>query len=177
MVGSYSLPVGSAGTAKHAFSPLVRSKNCAYQEEPGGHYCALPENDSVHEGVTAPTIQDKLGQFASIFQPAKIQSISFPDHPTVQEVRAYFEECTQIVKAKNPKYGEAWKRQGYMGNLARVMSKAARLESMLWKDVIDGAPVPEEELSGESIEDTLRDLANLTAFMMLNYTEGNRWGS
>lgn len=151
---------------------------CALQEEPGGFYCALPREDSIHD--TGQTALEKVAaNVNAMFAPYvqhRAEPIRFPDHPTVQDVHTYFEECTDLVRSKNPKYGEAWKRQGYMGNLARIMSKASRLQSMLWRDAEDGPPVPESDVT-ESIEDTLRDLANLTAFMTLNYTEGNRWGA
>lgn len=116
-------------------------------------------------------------QMQGMLVPLKVAAeIRFPDHPTVQGVAAYFEECTELVRTKNAMYGDAWKRQGYMGNLGRVLSKTARLEAMLWRDQGYADTAEEIKETDESIEDTLRDLANLTAFMYRNYQDGNRWG-
>jgi hypothetical protein len=65
-----------------------------------------------------------------------------------------------------------------MGNLARIMSKVARLRTMLWCDPDgDGPPVAAEALDVEAVRDTLLDLINLSGFMLLNWEGGNRWGS
>lgn len=78
----------------------------------------------------------------------------------------------ELANIKDKAYGEAWRRQGYMGNLARVMSKSERLRNMLWCDVMD-----RPEAAYESTEDTLLDLINLAGFMLVNLKEGNRWGN
>lgn len=166
-----SVPVGSSGTPKHTYVSVVTSAACAYQAEPGGFYCALPQSDSVH--TSAPAIITTLQEMFVPYQRYQQQvELRFPDPPTVQGVAAYFEECTDLVRIKNPEYGEAWRAQGYMGNLSRVLSKAARLKAMLWRDEGDDPP----DKPTESIQDTLRDLANLTAFMHQNFEDGNRWG-
>jgi len=77
----------------------------------------------------------------------------------------------KIVQGKEKTYRGAWKRQGYMGNLARILSKVARLEAMLWRD--------RERSEGqlrESVEDTVLDLMALCAFFLENWSAGNRWG-
>lgn len=73
------------------------------------------------------------------------------------------------MKAKDRLYGGAWREQGWMGNLARVMSKAARLRKMLWRDC------PLED-ANEPIQDTIQDMINLLVFLTLNRQGGNRWG-
>jgi len=91
---------------------------------------------------------------------------------TMQGAIVFFDECVRLINTKNADYRDAWREQGYMGNLARILSKVARLRNMLWTDG------PEGSLQGvETIEDTLRDLANLTAFMHQNFEDRNRWGS
>lgn len=181
-MGPLPLPVGSSGTAKHAFVGTKALNGMCGLPVDNGWYCALPKDDSIHivEGTIdqtpVTTALDKVREMFAPYVQHRTEPIRFPDHPTVQDVSAYYAECTELVREKNKTYSDAWKRQGYMGNLSRIMSKAARLQAMLWRDAEDGPPVPERELT-ESIEDTLRDLANLTAFMTLNYTEGNRWGA
>lgn len=87
---------------------------------------------------------------------------------------AHSEATLSLVRAKDAAYGGAWSKQGYMGNLARIMSKTARLESMLWKD--DPSNGIGVSVGDESVLDTLHDLMALAAFMASNFEEGNRWG-
>lgn len=75
-----------------------------------------------------------------------------------------------VMYEKNALYGGAWREQGWMGNLARIMSKSARLRAMLWRDFhLNSAEDP--------FTDTLQDLINLCVFMSLNRKSGNRWGT
>lgn len=91
----------------------------------------------------------------------------------VTAFRAHADATAVLVREKDKAYGGAWRKQGYMGNLARIMSKAARLESMVWRDDKDGYQLDE---FGETVQDTLHDLMALAAFMATNLEEGNRWG-
>jgi hypothetical protein len=69
-------------------------------------------------------------------------------------------------------YGDAWKEQGYMGNVGRILSKATRLRNMAWTDSEDTAVDPDDE----SVLDTLLDLSALCAFAIANIEEENKWG-
>jgi hypothetical protein len=80
-----------------------------------------------------------------------------------------FIQCVNLQKKKGSTYGEAWRGQGYMGNVARVLSKASRLKNMLWRDM-------EIASSEESVTDTAQDMINLLAFFLINKIEGNKWG-
>lgn len=82
---------------------------------------------------------------------------------------AYAEAVQTLIRVKDRRYKGAWQRQGYMGNMARVLSKSARLEAMVWKD----GGIPEDP---ESALDTLKDMMALCAFMAANIEDGNRWG-
>lgn len=98
--------------------------------------------------------------------------LTLDNPPTLaQEFIMYFDGCVELMQRKNLDYGNAWQRQGYMGNLARICSKVDRLRNLLWRSDVSYS---EHEL--ETIEDTLRDLANIVVFMHLNYTGGNQWG-
>lgn len=88
---------------------------------------------------------------------------------TVLMATEQFAGALATMAAKNRNYGGAWREQGWMGNLARIMSKTARLRSMLWREVPLGS-------TSESVQDTLQDLLNLCVFMMLNLNGGERWG-
>lgn len=74
------------------------------------------------------------------------------------------------ILAKNISYGDAWRSQGWMGNLARIMSKTSRLKNMLWQ------PFNTTDAK-EPVEDTAADLIAILAFFLINYTEENRWGN
>lgn len=82
---------------------------------------------------------------------------------------AFYNQCLKLVYKKNGLYANAWRTQGYMGNLARIMSKVARLKNMLWTN-------HQMESADEPVSDTLYDLANITAFAGINYSEENKWG-
>jgi hypothetical protein len=88
---------------------------------------------------------------------------------------AHADAVHQLVRQKDKAYGGAWEKQGYMGNLARVLSKTERLKNMVWKDLAEKYEEPGSE--DETVLDTLHDLMALCAFMATNIEEGNRWGS
>lgn len=90
------------------------------------------------------------------------------DQPDLAEVLL---GALDLAADKNDTYQDAWREQGYMGNLARVLSKSSRIRNMAWcdsEDTLDGV---------ESVEDTLLDLINLAAFAVINIREENRWGT
>ena len=106
-------------------------------------------------------------------------ALSFPTdwqlRPDAERYRSLMKATEILASAlvtmagKDVQYGEAWREQGWRGNLARILSKAARLRAMLWrKDPVEGAE--------ESVEDTLLDLINLAIFMLLNRRSENEWG-
>lgn len=90
--------------------------------------------------------------------------------PAVMAVVDHCEAMINLVWRKNQDYGNAWASQGWMGNLARMQSKMSRLKNMLWNDKEQSDHV------GESVVDTAQDLAALSTFFVVNYTDGNRWG-
>lgn len=92
-------------------------------------------------------------------------------YETQEQLVSLFEECLKLQDQRSSFYGEAWRSSGYMGNLGRVLSKVARLKNMMWKDY------GEERAAEESTEDTLLDLINLSAFMLLNKRAHNKWGN
>lgn len=88
---------------------------------------------------------------------------------TTAHLLRIFSEAINLQRKKALTYGEAFRSQGYMGNVARVLSKAARLRRMLWLDF----PIEDAE---EPVQDTLLDLINLAGFLIINYRDRNRWG-
>jgi hypothetical protein len=81
----------------------------------------------------------------------------------------HLEDCVNLMWEKNQQYEGAWREQGWMGNLARILSKSARLKAMLWNDM-------PRNRTDESVEDTARDLVNLCVFFLMNAGQENRWG-
>jgi maltose-binding protein MalE len=79
------------------------------------------------------------------------------------------QNAANLFVEKNRFYGGAFREQGWMGNLARIMSKTARLRSMQWR------PAPLDD-ANETVDDTLVDLVNLSVFGIINRQERNIWG-
>lgn len=90
-------------------------------------------------------------------------------YATQQRLLEIFSACLELQNRKAQTYGSAFRSQGYMGNVARVLSKVARLKKMLWRDF----QVSDAE---ESVLDTALDLINLAAFFIINYNDKNKWG-
>lgn len=92
---------------------------------------------------------------------------------TVTVLESLFSEAMNLAAVKDAAYGGAWRRQGYMGNVARVLSKVERIRELLWSDRV---PETREAVYEETAEDTLLDLINIAAMALQNVREGNRWG-
>lgn len=93
-----------------------------------------------------------------------------PGAATAEAIAHEFSEAFDLIVAKNLDYGNAWQKQGWMGNLARIMSKCARLQYMLWRD-------NHYESSEEQVDETARDLMNICVFFLRNRAQQNRWGN
>lgn len=94
---------------------------------------------------------------------------------TAQSVWQGHADAVQALLKRKEAYRDAWKAQGYMGNIGRILSKNSRLRNIMWRDDVDPRDKPEGE--EESVLDTLYDLSALCAFAIANLEEGNRWGS
>lgn len=96
----------------------------------------------------------------------------YADQPiaeTLVDLTQVFEEALKLADGKESLYGGAWKKQGWMGNFARLQSKMSRLRNMVWRT----RPVEDDD---ETTVDTALDFVNLSAFFILNKREDNRWG-
>jgi hypothetical protein len=107
---------------------------------------------------------------------ARIDQVNAGDPMPLQELRNTVGDALRLAEHKNQQYRDAWRKQGYMGNLSRILSKTARLEAMLWNDPEDEVGREEAAEAVEPIRETLLDLINLAGFMAVNCSEGNRWG-
>lgn len=133
---------------------------------PCGFYTTSPEKLAAHKNAHSIFIQQA--------EPSPFTTQVF-DGSAAKAFLREAERVLALVREKDRAYGGAWQQQGYMGNLARIQSKASRLKNMLW---IDYSPENEGQVepNEESVADTLRDLMALCTFALSNIEEGNRWG-
>lgn len=90
---------------------------------------------------------------------------------TIGEVHKIFSDALVTLEQKNHDYGDAWRKQGWRGNLSRIFEKDQRLRTLLWRSD------PRTPLVGdESAVDTLRDMLNTICFAIINLTDGVEWG-
>lgn len=157
----------------HGFKGSGPGFKCQYVagSEEGARQCGLQVADPIHNVMPL--------QKSSPFPDPILVSSQEPQHwPGSAE--AVWQAHSALVADKLTKkraYGDAWMRQGYMGNLARIMSKAARLENMLWRDQVQGLDFDiSQDGDQESVMDTLIDLSAMCSLMIANLEDGNRWG-
>lgn len=87
------------------------------------------------------------------------------------QIRAVFDEALSLFERKNADYGDAWRLQGWRGNLSRIMEKVQRLRTTLWRN---GAI--SFEIGDEDGRQTALDMMNSLAFFILNWDERREWG-
>lgn len=86
-------------------------------------------------------------------------------------VEEVFAEAARLFSAKNLHYKDSWREQGWRGNLSRILEKAKRLRSMLWRGgnvLLNG--------SNEHPRETLLDIINTAAFCIINMDDRLEWG-
>lgn len=106
-----------------------------------------------------------------------------PNYGSIQHFRV-LAEAMYVYQERNAKYGDLWKRFGWMGNAMHIASKAARITRVFWKQ--KGEPAREvvslkadgdvlRERSSYDYDDAI-DLINYCAFFVLNLQDGNELG-
>jgi hypothetical protein len=153
--------------------------------------CGLLEDDPIHMRVRS---QEEISRSVSSLPPPSLPQpmryetfagVLTVDSPpsTLQGAIMFYDQCVDLMSKKNLAYGDAWRDQGYMGNIARVLSKVSRLRNLMWRSypdmnqVLDPENSSQEDTDAETVRDTLLDLANLCYFAARNLEEGNQWGS
>jgi len=86
-------------------------------------------------------------------------------------MRQIFDEALSLFEQKNTDYGDAWREQGWRGNLSRILEKARRLKTVLWHGGPIGFAVAEE-----GARQTALDMINTLAFFIINHDERREWG-
>lgn len=88
-----------------------------------------------------------------------------------QQVWDVFAKAIEKFDQKNHDYGDAWRTNGWRGNLSRVFEKVQRVRHLTWR------PDPRVPAVGdEQVLDTLQDLLNSTAFAIINLIEEVEYG-
>lgn len=166
----------------HQFQADGDSDTCGYTSR--NLMCGAPVKSSVHAVARVPqpyeagmpepkpmtVIGTKMHEIIENYvQAGKVSGTGY----TETMVANFFRDVEKLVALKDEHYGAAWRRQGYMGNLARILAKADRLRNMAWRDEQQHVA----ELGGEETAcDTVRDMAALCAMFEANLLSGNRWG-
>ena len=166
----------------HPFKGSGPGFECLYlagSETETRRQCKRQVDDPIHD-VHNPLrgVSESIAKAFSVTQGAIIQKEQPQYWPgTALSVWQIHSDAVLALLKKKQAYGDAWQEQGYMGNLARILSKTSRLKNMVWRDT-PFEPGTEEASSGseETLIDTLLDLSALCAFMAANIEEGNRWG-
>jgi hypothetical protein len=88
-----------------------------------------------------------------------------------QQVWDVFAKAMETFDKKNADYGDAWKTNGWRGNLSRIFEKVQRVRNLAWR------PDPRVPAVGdEQVLETLQDLLNTTAFAIINMIEEREYG-
>lgn len=93
------------------------------------------------------------------------------DTETISGMRRIFDEALALAERKNNDYGDAWKENGWRGNIARIFEKTRRLRNLLW----NGNPGA-GQLDRETTRETAIDMMNTLAFFIMNQDRGVEWG-
>lgn len=82
-----------------------------------------------------------------------------------------FARAIETFDKKNADYGDAWKANGWRGNLSRVFEKNQRVRNLLWRSDPRTPAVGDEQAV-----DTLRDMLNTIVFAIMNLQEEVEYG-
>lgn len=88
-----------------------------------------------------------------------------------EQVWDVFAEAIQLFDRKNEDYGDAWRQNGWRGNLSRIFEKSARVRNLLWR-----SDPRTPAVGDEAAIETLRDMLNTIAFAIINLREEVEYG-
>lgn len=154
----------------------VQTGSCAYRPHATARICNERKDHPIHAVVAEAPAAALAARMAQAFSGlARQPEVTAQDLiPALQAWDAYAAQVRDTIIRKSQGYGDAWQEQGYMGNLARVLSKASRLKNVAWKDEVN--PLDPPEIHDELLADTIVDLGALCAFLLANVEAVNRWG-
>lgn len=85
-----------------------------------------------------------------------------------RKFRAVVDEVLHLARGeKTEAYGETWKNTGLLGIYIKIMIKEGRLHQLVWKDR------NYEGTGGESVRDTLLDIAAYAIYGVIAFDEQN----
>lgn len=164
------------------YSHVFKGDGKTCEHTVGSERCAMVRGHSLHledkgkplnHPVASEELDETMGRSDLDDGTFKVRTAPEPEPPASDALQAWDEFAAHVrtlIAEKDVAYGGAWRAQGWMGNLARVMSKHARLRNMLWRSD------PVKFAGNEGIHDTLADLAALCAFTTANIMSDNQWG-
>lgn len=94
------------------------------------------------------------------------------DNRSRDQVWGVMAEALEIFDQKNQDYGDAWRKNGWRGNLPRIFEKADRVKELLWR-----ADPRTPAVNDESAVNTLLDMVNSLAFTIINLREEVEYGN
>ena len=94
------------------------------------------------------------------------------DNRSRDQVWGVMAEALETFDQKNRDYGDAWRKNGWRGNLPRIFEKADRVKELLWR-----ADPRTPAVNDESAVNTLVDMLNSIAFTIINLREGVEYGN
>lgn len=89
---------------------------------------------------------------------------------TIENMKRIYDEALNLAERKNADYGDAWRTNGWRGNLSRVFEKDHRLRTLLWNGENPGPAV------NEGVRETAIDMLNTLTFFIMNLDAGVEWG-
>lgn len=90
---------------------------------------------------------------------------------TIEGMERIYNEALDLARRKNHDYGDAWRSNGWRGNLSRVFEKSHRLRTLLWN-----GNAPEARVTDEDVRQTAIDMLNTLTFFIMNMEAGVEWG-
>lgn len=88
-----------------------------------------------------------------------------------QQVWDEFARAIELFDRKNADYGDAWRANGWRGNLSRVFEKNQRVRNLLWR-----TDPRTPAVGDEAAVETLRDMLNSIVFAIINLQEEVEYG-
>ena len=124
--------------------------------------------DNQHCGACQGVVDKPQGINVSVSTHAGADTVALSErnHYTTK-FRQVLEQVFQLARgAKTADYGETWKRVGLMGQYIKIFIKEGRLRELVWAGKT-------AQVKGESIKDTLIDIAAYAVYAVICLDEDN----
>lgn len=88
-----------------------------------------------------------------------------------QQVWDVYAKAMEVFDKKNADYGDAWRTNGWRGNLSRIFEKTQRVRNLAWR-----ADPRVPAVGDEQVLETLQDMLNTIAFAIINMIDEVEYG-